>query len=112
MDDQAARKLALGMPEATEKSHFGNADFRVRNKIFMSLPEPGRAVVKLTREQQEVLCGAEPAIFVPVKGGWGRQGWTSVMLAESDETTLHSAIRQAWLNVAPAKLRKAEAPHP
>lgn len=112
MDGETARRVALAMPGAEEKSHFGNADFRVRNKIFMSLPDPGRAVVKLTREQQEVLCGAEPAIFVPVKGGWGRQGWTSVMLAQSDETTLRSAIRQAWLNVAPAKLRKAEAQRP
>jgi hypothetical protein len=107
MEAADARRLALAMPEAEEKSHFGNADFRVRNKIFMSLPEPARAVVKLTPEQQEILAGAEPKIFVPVKGGWGRQGWTSVMLAEADETMLRSAILQGWRNVAPIRLRKA-----
>lgn len=107
MDGDAARRFALAMPEAQEKSHFGKADFRVRDRIFMSLPEPGRAVVKLTPEQQEMMAGAEPAIFVPIKGGWGRKGWTSVMLAAADETTLLSAITQSWRNVAPSALRSA-----
>ena len=106
MNADDARRLALDMPEAEEKAHFGKADFRVRNKIFMSLPEPARAVVKLTPDQQEMLAGAEPAIFAPIKGGWGRQGWTSVHLDNADETTLKSAILQAWRNVAPARLQK------
>lgn len=97
--------MALALPEAEEKSHFGKADFRVRNKIFASLPDDGHMVVKLTPEQQEVMAGAEPAVFQPVKGGWGRQGWTRVALAAADETTLKSALVTAWRNVAPAKLR-------
>ena len=68
---------------------------------------PGTAVVKLTHEQQEMLASAEPAIFAPVPGGWGRQGWTRVMLAAADELTLRSALLTAWRNVAPASLRKA-----
>ncbi len=86
------RRLALQMPEAEEKSHFGKADFRVRNHIFSTLPDADTAVVKLTHEQQEMLTGAEPAIFAPVPGGWGRQGWTRVMLAAADELTLRSAL--------------------
>lgn len=35
-----ARELALDFPETVEQSHFGKADFRVRNRIFVSLPEP------------------------------------------------------------------------
>lgn len=105
MDADAARRAALALPEAEEKSHFGKADFRVRNKIFASLPDEGHMVVKLTPEQQEVMAGAEPAIFQPVKGGWGRQGWTRITLAAADETTLKSALVTAWRNVAPAKLR-------
>jgi hypothetical protein len=31
------RRIALSMPEAVEGSHFGNADFRVGNKIFATL---------------------------------------------------------------------------
>ena len=33
------RRLSLEMPEAEEKSHFGKADFRVRNRIFATLPD-------------------------------------------------------------------------
>ncbi len=57
-------------------------------------------------EQQEILVGAEPGIFAPVKGGWGRKGWTSVILAAADEAALRSAIVQAWRNVAPPALRR------
>lgn len=106
MSPDDARRIALSLPEAEEKSHFDKPDFRVRNKIFASLPPGGKAVVKLTPEQQEIMCGAEPAIFQPVKGGWGRQGWTEVMLANADELTLTSALTTAWRNVAPAALRK------
>jgi len=101
------RRLSLEMPEAEEKSHFGKADFRVRNRIFATLPDADTAVVKLTHEQQEMLTGAEPAIFAPVPGGWGRQGWTRVTLAAADELTLKSALLTAWRNVAPVSLRKA-----
>jgi hypothetical protein len=107
MNADDVRRLALALPEAGEKSHFGKADFRVRNRIFASLPDADAAVVKLTREQQEMLTGAEPAIFVPVPGGWGRQGWTRVTLAVADELTLRSALLTAWRNIAPVSLREA-----
>ncbi len=47
------RKLALKLPEATEGSHFGNADFRVANKIFaaLSYEKKGSVVLLLTPEQ-------------------------------------------------------------
>jgi len=106
MNAADARRIALALPEAEEKSHFGKADFRVRNKIFMSLPDDDRAVIKLSREQQEMMAGAEPAIFSAVPGGWGRLGWTAITLPHADEMTLRSALTTAWRNVAPAKLVK------
>jgi hypothetical protein len=106
MDKEAVRRLALALPEAEEKSHFGKPDFRVRGRIFATLPEDGHAVVKLTPDQQEMLVGSEPAIFQPVNGGWGRQGWTRVILVAADELTLKSALLTAWRNVAPVTLRK------
>lgn len=112
MDEDTMRRMALSLPEAEEKSHFGKADFRVRNRIFATLPEPTHAVVKLTHEQQEMLTASEPAIFQPVKGGWGRQGWTRVSLSAADEVTLRSALLTAWRNVAPAKLLKAHSAEP
>ncbi len=104
MDDTSFRRIALALPGTEEKSHFGKADFRARDRIFASLPEPSRGVIKLTPDEQRVMAGAEPGVFASVKGGWGRQGWTSVDLANADEPTLAGALRTAWRNVAPAKL--------
>jgi len=69
------RSIALSLPEASESAHMGHPDFRVRGKIFATIwPDDGWRMVKLTLEQQSVFLQAEPAVFVPVKGGWGRKG--------------------------------------
>ena len=99
------RRLALALPGAEEKSHLGKADFRVKNKIFATLLDAETGVVKLAPEQQEMMVDAEPDIFNPIRGGWGRQGWTRVILANADEATLKSALRSAWGNVAPKALK-------
>ncbi|CAI2933076.1 MmcQ/YjbR family DNA-binding protein [Aminobacter niigataensis] len=107
MTPEDVRRIALELPAATEKSHFGKPDFRVRDRVFATLADDGNAVVKLTRDQQEMVCGSEPALFQPVDGGWGKQGWTRVTLAAADEAALRSAVVTAWRNMAPVTLRKA-----
>jgi hypothetical protein len=99
------RNLALGLPEAEEKAHFGKADFRVRNKIFASLPDAATAVVKLLPEQQDLLLSAEPKIYSPAAGAWGRQGWTRIALDAADEAAIRSNLRMAWANAAPKSLQ-------
>lgn len=66
--------MALSLPETSEESHMEHPDFRVGRKIFATLGYPctGWAMVKLTPEQQDTFMKAEPEVFVPVKGGWGR----------------------------------------
>ena len=66
-------------------------------------------MVKLTQEQQSMLVEAEPEIFRPVPGGWGKQGYTNVFLEEADATTLKSALTMAWKNVAPKASAKRRA---
>jgi hypothetical protein len=56
--------------------------------------------VKLTPEQQSVLVEAEPEMFRPVPGGWGKGGATNVRLAKAAATTLRSALTMAWQNIA------------
>jgi hypothetical protein len=58
-------------------------------------------MVKLTPEQQSMLVEAEPEIFRPVPGGWGKGGGTNVRLANADAATLQSALAMAWKNIAP-----------
>lgn len=106
MTEEAIIALALSLPEATQSSHFGTMDFRVRNKIFASHPKPEALNLNLTREQQQMLVEAEPGIFAPLPNKWGEKGWTSAAIAALDKATALSALRMAWSNVAPKTLRE------
>lgn len=99
------RRLALELPETVEGSHMGHPDFRVGGKIFATLsPDGDLGMAKLTPDQQEVLCAADPAMFAPVPGGWGRSGSTHVRLAHASEEAVRGALRLAWLGRATIKL--------
>ena len=102
MSSDRFRRIALGLPEVIEGAHQGHADFRVGKRIFATLgyPDEDWGMVKLTVEQQSVLTEAEPEIFRPVPGGWGKGGATNVRLAKADATTLKSALTMAWQNIA------------
>jgi hypothetical protein len=111
MSQNRFRRLALGLPEVVEGAHQGHADFRVGKRIFATLgyPDDDWGMVKLTPEQQSVLVEAEPEIFRPVPGGWGRQGNTNVRLAKADPVTLQGALTMAWQNIAPKPRAKPRA---
>jgi hypothetical protein len=111
MSQSRFRRVALGLPGVVEGAHRGHADFRVGKRIFATLgyPDDGWGMVKLTPEQQSVLVEAEPEIFRPVPGGWGKSGSTNVRLAKADAVTLRSALTMAWQNIAPQSLAKPRA---
>ena len=103
------RRTALALSDAVESAHHGKADFRVGKRIFATLghPDENWGTVKLTAEQQSMLVEAEPDIFRPVPGGWGKQGYTNVRLAKADAATLKSALTMARRNVAPKTAAKS-----
>jgi YjbR len=90
MTPDSFRRLALDQPETSESAHMGHPDFRVRNKVFATLSYPGQgwAMVKLTPQHQASFVEAEPVVFTPVKGGWGRRGATNVHLKAARETSV------------------------
>jgi YjbR len=95
------RRLALGLPEAVESSHFAHPDFRVRNKIFATLgyPDPLWGMVKLTPEQQEELLRVAPETFRLAAGTWGPSGSTLVLLSATKTTILGPILQRAWENI-------------
>jgi hypothetical protein len=101
MTPDAFRQLALTLPGATENAHMNHPDFRIGKKIFATLgyPNAGFGMVKLTPEQQEMLIAAEPDIFSPSAGAWGRGGSTLVNLERVDEVTAKSALQMARGNI-------------
>jgi hypothetical protein len=102
------RRLALSQPETVERSHMDHPDFRVGGKIFATLGYPDKSwgMVKLFPDQQKEFERAEPTVFVPAKGFWGRRGATCVHLKSAKKATLCKALAAAWLNAAPKSLVK------
>jgi hypothetical protein len=102
------RRLALSFPETAERAHMNHPDFRVRGKIFATLHYPDKAwgMVKLTPIEQEMFVRAEPAVFIPVKGAWGRKGCTSVCLKPAKKSTVRRALAAAWCLAAPQDQRR------
>ena len=111
MTPAAFLELALSLPDVAIGRHQSGEDLRVAGKIFASpATRPGEtAVVKLTLEQREMLCAAEPEVFRPVEGMGASRGWTRITVARADATTARSALWMAWRNVAPPRLAKAHA---
>ncbi|HEY9216919.1 MAG TPA: MmcQ/YjbR family DNA-binding protein [Phenylobacterium sp.] len=101
------RRIALSMPEAYEEAHFEQTSFRVNKKIFCTMGEPPRIMLKLDPEDQQNLVEGEPALVAPVPGYWGRKGSTHVRLEGLDEARLAQWMRLAWAGVAPKRLLKA-----
>lgn len=92
------RRIALRLPGAEEGSHMGAADFRVGGRIFATLASvtEGYGNLMLTPELQGEFISERPELFLPVHGGWGRNGATHIRLAGTDEDTLAGALRAAW----------------
>jgi hypothetical protein len=107
------RRIALGMSGAVEGSHMAHPDFRANGKIFATLyPGNESGMVKLTPEQQEEFMRANPEIFTPASGAWGRQGCTTVTLAAADEATVGEAMTLAWQATAKKAKTSKTAPSP
>jgi hypothetical protein len=98
MTPDAFRKLALRLPEVIEGEHMGHGDYRVRGNIVATLGYPNAkfATIALTPEEQALFVKTHPGTFLPVKGGWGRKGSTSVLLKSATQKVVMSALVIAW----------------
>lgn len=98
MNAKDFRQIALSLEGAEEGSHHGQADFRVGGKIFATLAaeKQGYGNLLLTPEQQAAFVEELPEVFLPIHGGWGRNGATHVRLAVVTEDVLEDALRTAW----------------
>ena len=92
------RRLALSLEGAEEGSHFGAADFRVGGRIFATLAAQaqGYGNLMLSPEQQAAFVAEAPQVFIPVPGGWGRNGATHLKLDAANEDLVYGALQTAW----------------
>ena len=76
----------------------GSADFRVGGRIFATLASQSKGYgnLMLTPELQAEFVQEQPDVFLPIPGGWGRNGATHIRLAQANEDLLAGSLRAAW----------------
>jgi len=95
------RQIALSFPGTSEQPHFEKTSFRVKKKIFATLSvEKKEAVLKFSLVDQSVFCLINSAIIYPVKGAWGKQGWTIILLPKITRVLLQDALTTSYSEVA------------
>lgn len=98
-------ELALAFDKTVEQPHFEKTSFRVNRKIFATLDEKKAVgVLKLSAIDQSVFCAFDPAAIYPVPGGWGKQGWTMLVLKKIKTAMLKHILQVAYCQAAPKKL--------
>jgi len=101
---EQARRFALSLPEATEEPHFELSSFRVRGKIFATVPPDGKHLrIFVDETQREQVVAAQPAVFE--KLWWGSKVvGVRVTLAKASSATVFDLLYSAWCRKAPKRL--------
>ena len=103
------RRICLSLPQATEKEAWGDATFRVKDRIFaMEKRGDGRISVwcKAPPGSQEILVGADPETFF-VPPYVGHRGWVGVRIdGTPDWDEVATVIRRSYALIAPKKLAR------
>ena len=98
------RRFALSLPEATEEPHFDFASFRVKGKIFATVPPEEKYLhVFVEGAVLDVLPAAQPKAYE--KLFWGKRvAYLRVTLAAAKTADVEELLRSAWRRRAPKKL--------
>jgi hypothetical protein len=98
------RRFALSLPEVTEEPHFHYASFRVRGKIFATVPPEGEHLHVFVAEQEREIALAVDPEFVE-KLHWGaRVVGLRESLPKAKPGVVTRLLAQAWTRKAPKSL--------
>src|SRR4051812_8596299 len=98
------RRLALGLPEASEKLRYGTPGFYVRSNLFARIrTDEETVVVKVDIGERDLLMGAEPETFF-ITDYYRDFPNVLVRLAAIDEDELLEMLTDSWRRVAPKRL--------
>jgi len=101
-----ARGIALALPEAVEQDHHGFPSFRVRGRIFATLPDDDTLRVLLDPDAVEEAVAATPDQCSVLRWGAKVSG-VAVHLPAADPDVVADLLADAWRRRAPATLRRA-----
>ncbi|MGW0844679.1 MmcQ/YjbR family DNA-binding protein [Streptomyces sp. NPDC002787] len=104
-DAEDVRRVALSLPDTTEKVAWNMPTFRVAEKMFATLPEDETSMaVRCPKEERDELVLAEPEKFwiADHEAGFA---WVRVRLsALEDEPELRDILADSWRQAATPRL--------
>jgi hypothetical protein len=98
------RRHALSLPEVTEEPHFDYSSFRVRGKIFVTVPPDGEHIhVFLAEEERNRALERAPDFAEELH--WGKKILgVRITLPIADSVIVKDLVSQAWRGKAPASI--------
>lgn len=107
-DAEDVRRIALSLPDTTEKIAWNMPTFRVAGKMFVTVPEEETSIaVRCPKEERDELVLAEPEKFwiADHEAGFA---WVRARLAALDsEEELRDILADSWRQAAPPRLLDA-----
>ena len=101
------RKFASSLPEVTEEPHHHFGSFRVRGKIFVTVPPEQKHIhVFVTEQEREQALAIFPDFTEKLMWG-GKVVGVRVALDSANAAYVKQLIRRAWANKAPKALSAA-----
>ncbi|PZS33446.1 MAG: hypothetical protein DLM59_06470 [Pseudonocardiales bacterium] len=106
MTGAQVRRLALALPQGTEQDHHGNPSFRVRGRIFATLPDEAHLHVMVGEHEIRAAAAADPSAYEQV--WWGKRlAALRVDLAVAEADAVREPLAEAWRRKAPPALVRA-----
>jgi hypothetical protein len=106
--EEGVRRVALSLPETTEKPSYGTPGFRVKDKLFARIREEGDVLVVWcwSLEEKNELVAAEPEKFFTTPHYDGHPT-VLVRFSAVDVDELTELLTESWRIRAPKKLVEA-----
>ena len=90
------RKVALGLPDTTEEPHHNFGSFRVRGRIFVTIPPGGELLhIFLPDHERELALAMDPHFLEPVLWGSKVLG-VRAKLPLARRSTVLELVRKAY----------------
>lgn len=110
MTGAAFRKLALSFAGTEARPHMERTAFRTTRKIFATLTADGKeANVILPLDVQADLTEEHGGAIFPVAGGWGRMGYTTLVLPKLDAALVKRILTDSHALAGPKPKPKQRA---
>ena len=97
------RKFELALPEVIEQQHWGNPSFRIRGRIFATVPDAEHLNVMIDPFDVEAVVREDPDACEELR--WGKEiRGVRVSLNKAGSTMVETLLETAWRRKAPKRL--------